>query len=127
MLFIYPTFCFLLETKLFIVINTTEKPIITTIFINTGFKFSRLIISITFNNSFEFIYQYAGKTCAIFNTVSGSHSAGTKAPHRKDDPNAITFIIPLIASLLFINVLINNAIVNEQNVILMNLAYTLRP
>ena len=93
-----------------------EKPITTIIFINTGFKFSILIISIVFNKSFEFIYQYAGKICATFNTVSGSHSAGTKAPQRKDDPSAITFIIPLIASLLFINVLINNAIVSEQKV-----------
>ena len=37
--------------------------------------------------------------CAIFNTESGSHSIGTKAPHKKLEPNATTFTIPFIAPL----------------------------
>ena len=47
------------------------------------------------------MYQYAGNTCAIFNTNFGSSLTDKNAPHRKADPKATTLTIPLIASLDF--------------------------
>ena len=68
------------------------------------------------NKSLEFTYQYVGKIRDIVITDSGNHSVGINAPHRKAEPNAITFTIPLTAFLLVIKVLIKSANVNEQNV-----------
>ena len=52
--------------------------------------------------------------CASVRTFLGSHFDGTKAPHRKAEPSATTFTIPLIASLLFVREEITSAIVSEQ-------------
>lgn len=49
-------------------------------------------------------------------TDFGRYSAGTKAPHKKAEPNATTFTIPLTAFLSFTRVLIVKAIVREQKV-----------
>ena len=75
----------------------------------------KLIISIVFNILLEFIYQYVGNIWAIESTKDGKNSTGTNAPHKKDDPNATTFTIPVTESLLLIMVLINNASVKQQN------------
>ena len=45
---------------------------------------------------------------AIFITELGNHSSGIKAPHRNAEPSATTFTIPLTATLLLTNELINN-------------------
>lgn len=50
----------------------------------------------------------------MFSTKSGNHSIGTNAPHKKLDPNAITFTIPLIASLFLTRFPIKNARVVAQ-------------
>lgn len=88
----------------------------TNMFISIGSILDRFITSIADNISFELIYQYAGSTWAAVSIDDGNHSAGIKAPHKKADPKAITFTIPLIASLLLTMVLINRAMVREQNV-----------
>jgi len=49
-------------------------------------------------------------------TVSGNHSVGIKAPHRKADPRDITFTIPLTASLLSIKVDKRRAKVREVKI-----------
>lgn len=49
-------------------------------------------------------------------TVSGNHSVGIKAPHRKADPRDITFTMPLTASLLSINVDKRRAKVREVKI-----------
>ena len=54
--------------------------------------------------------------CAIFKIESGNHSIGTNEPHKKLDPNATTFTIPFIASLLLNKFPIKNAIVKAHNV-----------
>lgn len=88
----------------------------TSIFINIGNILDKFITSIVDNISFELIYQYAGSTWATVSIDDGINVAGIKAPHKKAEPKAITFTIPLIASLLLTMVLINRAIVREQNV-----------
>ena len=60
------------------------------------------------------MYQYVGIMCATVKTLLGSHSTGTKAPHKKLEPSAITFTIPFIAFLLFTIVAIKNAIVKAH-------------
>ena len=99
---------------LFNTINNIEKSNIIIILIIIGFKVWIFIISIFFNISFVFMYQYDGKMCPIFNTLAGSNYIGTNAPHIKLDPNEITLIIPFIAFLFFIKFAIKKAIVNEQ-------------
>ena len=88
----------------------------TSIFIKIGSKLSKFTFSIVARVSFEFINQYDGKRCAIFKTKSGKYVAGTNAPQRNAEPSATTFTIPFIAFLSLTSVLINKAIVKEQNV-----------
>ena len=80
-------------------------------FMNTGFNVFIFIVSNFFVISLFFMYQYVGSIWAILITDLGRYSNGTKAPHRKLEPNAITFTIPLIASFLFTSVPIKTAIV----------------
>ena len=68
------------------------------------------------NKSLEFTYQYVGKIRDIVITDSGNHSVGINAPHRKAEPNAITFTIPLTAFLSLINVHNHSARVRELKV-----------
>ena len=85
------------------------KPIKTISFVITGFKFSKLITSISAKMSFVFTYQYGGKICAIAKTLFGNHLAGTNTPHKNEEPTAITFTSPLKAFLLLIRLLKNIA------------------
>ena len=96
--------------------NTTENNIITNILIIIGFIEVILILCKFVNKSLEFTYQYVGKIRDILITVSGNHSVGIKAPHRKAEPNAITFTTPLTAFLSSIRVDISSARVRELNV-----------
>lgn len=53
---------------------------------------------------------------AMVRTDSGSHSIGTKAPHKKLEPRAMTFTIPLMAFGFLTSVPIKNAILVAQSV-----------
>ena len=97
-------------------INNNEKPIKTAILINIGCNVSKWKYSIFFNKSLLWTYQYDGKICAIFNTISGNHVEGTKTPAKYAEPSATTLTMPLTAFLSVINELIIKAKVNEQKV-----------
>ena len=83
------------------------------LFIISFVKFVVLAIVLLF-----VINQYDGKIFAQFNTASGKYSCGTNAPHMKLEPSAITFTIPLIASLFFTKFPTNDPIVSAvmQNI-----------
>lgn len=95
-------------------IKRIEKENSIIIFFTIGAIACGVIFSIFFNTSLEFIYQYDGSMWASVSTFLGSQFAGIKAPHRKADPSATTFTMPLMASLLLVRADIAVASVSEQ-------------